>query len=302
MKSKSVFKGQPPVNGSAFYPFDTSRQDAAMHPGPPAISASSSSSIFLEKPKKRAKETSPRNKKIQWEQFEHEIILRMVKEAAGTKPDWTAIKNQVNKQRAEKQFQDKRTGKQCRARWCDQLDPDIIKGCWSKEEEGMLLYYHEMFGPKWSSISKLMKGRTQNDIKNKYNSMVRTAKIQHKKDPSQSFASLMQLNRRKPKMQYVAEPQMQLPFVPELPSIQGVVSQSSSSDSDNSAYSYQQGARFDQAQVLYSGNSIPQYSFDSSTTSELPQAGMEPLDTGGDNAHTLPEYKPSPWADLDFSF
>ena len=209
--------------------------------------------------------------------------------AVDGKPNWSEIAKEVNKWNGH----GKREGKQCRARWCDHLRPDIKKGGWTKEEEAMIHYYHDMFGPKWSAMSKLMKGRTDNAIKNKYNSMVRTAKNQHKKDPSKSLASFMKSTQKTKK--YISAPKMQHQ------ALQGAISSSSSSDSDNSAYSYQHGARFDQAQVLYSANSIPQYSFDS-TTSDLQQAGIAPTVTDGDNAHKLPEYKPSPWDDLSFSF
>jgi hypothetical protein len=55
------------------------------------------------------------------------------------------------------------------------LRPNIKKGGWTKEEEAMIHYYHEMFGPKWSAMAQVMKNRTDNDIKNKFYSMNRSA-------------------------------------------------------------------------------------------------------------------------------
>ena len=66
-----------------------------------------------------------------------------------------------------------RTGKQCRERWCNHLCPNINKSPWSLEEEMLLLLIHNKKGNKWSEISKYLKGRADNTIKNHWNSSMK---------------------------------------------------------------------------------------------------------------------------------
>ena len=45
-----------------------------------------------------------------------------------------------------------RTGKQCRERWHNQLDPSIRKDAWTKDEEEKLMLLHAKFGNKWAEV------------------------------------------------------------------------------------------------------------------------------------------------------
>ncbi|XP_052206166.1 transcription factor MYB61-like [Diospyros lotus] len=77
-----------------------------------------------------------------------------------------------------------RCGKSCRLRWINYLRPDLKRGTFSQQEENLIIELHAVLGNRWSQIAAQLPGRTDNEIKNLWNSSLKKKLRQRGIDPS----------------------------------------------------------------------------------------------------------------------
>ncbi|MQM02330.1 hypothetical protein Taro_035095 [Colocasia esculenta] len=108
-----------------------------------------------------------------WSPEEDEKLLRHItKYGHGC---WSSVPKQAGLQRC---------GKSCRLRWINYLRPDLKRGAFSQEEESLIIELHAVLGNRWSQIAAQLPGRTDNEIKNLWNSSIKKKLKQRGIDPA----------------------------------------------------------------------------------------------------------------------
>ncbi|GAB2279677.1 Transcription factor myb88 [Dionaea muscipula] len=64
-----------------------------------------------------------------------------------------------------------KTTRQCRRRWYTCLNTDFKKGGWSPEEDTLLCEAQKLYGNRWTEIAKVVSGRTDNAVKNRFSTL-----------------------------------------------------------------------------------------------------------------------------------
>ncbi|GLI65930.1 hypothetical protein VaNZ11_009604 [Volvox africanus] len=92
----------------------------------------------------------------QWSAHEDEQLRKLVKEYGPKR--WSVIASKLKT----------KGSKQCRRRWKNHLNADLKSGGWTAEEDRILMEGHRLYGNKWTEIAKMVGGRTDNAVKNRY--------------------------------------------------------------------------------------------------------------------------------------
>ncbi|KAJ8760904.1 hypothetical protein K2173_021942 [Erythroxylum novogranatense] len=96
---------------------------------------------------------------VAWTPQEDDILREQIK-LHGTE-NWSIIASE---------FKDKTT-RQCRRRWYTYLNSDFRRGGWSPEEDMLLCEAQKVFGNRWTEIAKVVSGRTDNAVKNRFSTL-----------------------------------------------------------------------------------------------------------------------------------
>ncbi|KAL1804359.1 hypothetical protein ACET3Z_033006 [Daucus carota] len=121
---------------------------------------------------------------VSWSSQEDDILREQIR-VHGT-DNWSIIASN---------FTDKTT-RQCRRRWYTYLNSDFKKGGWSPEEDILLCEAQKIFGNRWTEIAKVVSGRTDNAVKNRFSTLCKK-KAKREALAKQNATSYVNLNNKR---------------------------------------------------------------------------------------------------------
>ncbi|KAK1685166.1 hypothetical protein QYE76_046014 [Lolium multiflorum] len=113
-------------------------------------------------------------KKGPWTEEEDRALVEYIQKRGGHVGSWRGLPKASGLNRC---------GKSCRLRWNNYLRPDIKRGNFSDDEERLIISLHAALGNKWSTIATHLDGRTDNEIKNYWNTHIRKKLLRAGVDP-----------------------------------------------------------------------------------------------------------------------
>ena len=110
---------------------------------------------------------------------EEDLLLSKLINKRGAR-NWTSLAKEINS--LLHNSKPRRHGKHCRERWFNHLNPELLKGQWTEEEDSYIVRKQLEVGNKWSEIAKCLQGRTENQVKNRWKSLKKKEEKMIKKE------------------------------------------------------------------------------------------------------------------------
>nr|XP_009610486.1 transcription factor RAX1-like [Nicotiana tomentosiformis] len=117
-------------------------------------------------------------KRGQWSPEEDEILKNYILKYGTSAGNWITLPHRAGL---------KRCGKSCRLRWLNYLRPDIKLGNFTREEDNIICSLYTQLGSRWSIIASKLPGRTDNDVKNHWNTKLKKKLLTPNANPTNNF-------------------------------------------------------------------------------------------------------------------
>ncbi|XAR62012.1 hypothetical protein NMG60_11016583 [Bertholletia excelsa] len=218
---------------------------------------------------------------------EEDAKLKSYIEQHGTGGNWIALPQKIGL---------KRCGKSCRLRWLNYLRPNIKHGGFSEEEDYIICSLYATIGSRWSIIAAQLPGRTDNDIKNYWNTRLKKKLMgKQRKEHQARKAGYQKIKKLESESSSMASDTSnnQVPYRPELPILAPTTPYTNQVPSFNDNVSIRKlliklGGKFSNDENPFQAGPNLQYAFDLSCTHQpyevpsielLSQSSVNPLNT-----------------------